>query len=297
MKNRNNFVSIIILNWNGFEDTKKCLLSVMKNNYKYFNVLVIDNGSRQNEAHKLKNVFKNKIDVYRSFKNLGFSAGVNLGIQQMKKKYNPDYYLLLNNDTEVEPSFLSELVKNASGREIGMASPAILSFHERSKFWFAGGRINWPLAKPQHLYWLDDNNKYQEFLTGCSLLIKRQVTEKVGFLDERFFAYFEDAAYSLKVRDAGFKCKLIPSSKIYHIHAASTGVESSFKTYLMSRNRILFAKNYAPKLLWPYYYIFFTAKFLLAVIYFTFNGKYERRYAYTKGYYDGMKNLGGEPSL
>ena len=101
-------VSILFINWNGLEDSIECIKSCLKIDYSNYNIVLYDNGSPENEAIKLKKVFKkNKnIDFVRSDKNWGYDGGCNEAIKYSQKKYNPDYYVVANNDITMDKNFL-----------------------------------------------------------------------------------------------------------------------------------------------------------------------------------------------
>lgn len=192
-------VCIIILNWNGYNDTVKCIKSIQHVRNVPNRIVVVDNGSIYNDVSKLKKKFRHQIDLYKLKNNIGFSAGINFGIQK-GSRYNPEYYLLLNNDTLVEENFLFELVKVASTqKKIGLLSPVILSDEKSQNIWFSGGDFNPLLARPIHIKEKPSSLVLSKFLSGCALLIKSDVIRKVGLFDERFFAYFEDMAYCHEV--------------------------------------------------------------------------------------------------
>src|ERR1700722_12474133 len=137
--------SIIILNWNGID-----LHSLFKITDVAYKVIVIDNGSKNNEASQLKKTFGGKIEVHALENNLGFTGGMNYGIEKAQK-YNPDYFLLLNNDTEVDKNFLKNLIHTASSdHAIGVASPMICDYTQRNKVIFSGGYVNWLFGKTFH---------------------------------------------------------------------------------------------------------------------------------------------------
>jgi len=289
--------AIVILNWNGLEDTKSCLRSLLKITGVTYKVIIIDNGSQNNEAFKLERIFDEEIEVHALEENIGFTGGFNYGIK-VAQKYHPEYFLLLNNDTEVDKNFLKSLMITAStDARIGIVSPIIYDYENRSKIIFSGGYINWWLGKTFHNTDHIPYKKESKFITGCCLLIKRELIKKVGSLDDRFFADFEDAAYSISASLAGYKCICDPNSIIYHKQGASTEKTGVFKTYLISRNRILFVNNYAPKIVRYYFIIFNLVKLLLVIIIFLTTGQWKRAYAYTKGYIDGTYGRGGRPTI
>ena len=259
-------VSIILINYNTKDDTLECLKSLQNiktTNFKH-TVIIIDNGSK--EPFELpKNLDADNIKILRSEANKGFTGGNNLGIYYAVEKFNSDYVLLLNNDTTVDENFLKELVKTAeSDQRIGMVASKIYftqgrEFHASSYskdelgkiLWYAGGSIDWNHLAAFHRG-VDEVDRGQfdtqtesDFATGCSVLVKREILEKVGILDKRFFLYMEDVDWSVRVIKAGYTVGFAPKSVVYHKNAGSSGGSgSSTQSYYQTRNRLLFAFKY-----------------------------------------------------
>lgn len=297
--NNKPLVCIIILNWNGINNTLFCIKNVLNISNVRFKIILLDNGSKDNEGQELLKRYKSNknIDVLLLKKNLGFTGGVNYGINYAKK-FSPDYFLLLNNDTEVTENFLSELIKVAENdKRIALVSPIIFDFNKRDKILYSGGGINWWLARPYHTSNKIDTIREVSFATGCSLLIKNDLIKKLGTLDNRFFAYFEDAALCILAKKNGFKCICNPSSVIYHKESSSSGKKSKLYAYLFSRNRVLFAYHYNSIFLIPYYIAFFTLKLVAVTLYFVITQQSERALAFFRGYIDGIRGKGGVPSI
>ncbi len=229
-------LSIIILNWNQYEDTDECLNS-LGSNYK---IMLVDNGSVDGSADKLKEKYP-YIELIKNKTNLGFAAGNNVAIKKALQEGN-DYILLLNNDTKVEPDFLELLIKVIEKPgSTGIVSPKMMFFHEPDKVWFCGGYYLPILNKPAHAF-----NKQDEidWTSGCCMLIKKEVFNKIGLLDEDYFNNYEDVDFCYRAKKTGFGIKLIPESVIYHKFAASMGGKfSPFYTYYRTRNNLLFFKK------------------------------------------------------
>lgn len=220
--NKNNIpsVSILVINWNGFSDSVECIKSLFKNNYKNYKIILYDNGSKENEALKLKTIFKSKknIDFVRSEKNWGYDGGCNKAIEYAKLKYNPDYYIIANNDIIVDKKFLSEMVNEMEKDEkIGGASPIIYYYDKPREVWWNG--------KIKYNSWTGGvkaekgNNKTcdTDVITGCLMIIKKEVLEKIGLLNEKFFLSGMDTLeYSIRMKRAGFRLIYVPSSKVWH---------------------------------------------------------------------------------
>lgn len=221
-------VCIIILNWNGIQDTIECLESIKKITYSNYMVIVVDNASTGNDIHILKEKFNNYIQIIENDKNYGFSEGNNIGMRYvLDNNLNPEYFLLLNNDTIVAPDFLTDLVKVAeSDTKIGIVGPEIYyyNFNERKNVvWSAGGKVSW-WREPFYYHIgqnYDDSPKYNVqkemgFVSGAAMLIKRHVAEKVSFLNPKYFFGYEEIEICLKAWKAGYKVIYVPQAKVWH---------------------------------------------------------------------------------
>jgi GT2 family glycosyltransferase len=266
-------VAISLLNFNGKESTLECLRSLNSIKHENFKltIVVVDNGSSDDSASAILN-FCQKLDRQINFKfiqnekNLGFSGGHNKAVKYALKN-EADYVLILNNDTHVDKNFLAELFKVAeSDNEIGILSPKIyfasgFEFHKNkySKselgkvLWYAGGEMDWANIVGYHrgVDEVDDGqfDKIEEIelATGCCMLIKKEVFEKIGSLSNEYFLYYEDADLSVRAKKKSYKIMYVPKSIIWHKNAGSVGGSgSALQDYYITRNRLLFGFRYAP---------------------------------------------------
>lgn len=244
-------VFIIILNWNGWRDTTDCVESLKKIDYSNYEVVIVDNGSTDESPQILPQKFP-EIKFIETGKNLGFAGGNNVGIKYVLE-HDADYVLLLNNDTLVDQDFLKELVRvGESDQKIEILGPKIYFYDtetnkKTNKIWFAGGKINKILTKGTHINYgkIDKNDeipKTIDYITGCAMLIKRKVIEKIGLMNEDYFLYYEDADWCLRARKAKFKCVLVPKAKIWHKCSKSAIEGSPPYIYYHSRNGLMLAK-------------------------------------------------------
>lgn len=290
-------VAIIILNWNGIGDTIICLDSLLNQHYSNCQIFVIDNGSDPTEADELRERYGNKIHLSRLNTNKGFSGGVNYGIEQAKL-LNPDYYFLLNNDTFIASDFLSPLISvSRDEKKYGILGPVVMDLINKNKIQFAGGRFNWLLARPYHETDKLLSTLNTTFVTGGAMLIRKDVIEKCGLFDDRFFAYFEDVAFCIKAQRNGFLCACVPTSTLYHKLTGSSDRKGSFYTYLLSRNRILFVNNYLSTNYKIYFLTFNFLKLIFSLLFFSVSGQFTRARAFYKGYLDGISGIGGNPRI
>jgi len=221
-------VSIIILNWNGCEDTIECIESLEKIDYLNYEIIIVDNASSGDDVKILQDRFGDYAHIIANGRNDGFAGGCNIGMQYALEK-GTDYILLLNNDTIVDAQFLSEMVEVAEGDSaIGITGPKIYYYRYPNRLQSVGGKFNWWLGKITHLGWdEEDVGQYEtlaerDFMIGTSLLVKKIVIDKIAFLDNiNFFCCFEDVDYCTRAKMAGFKIVYVPESKIWHKYGAS----------------------------------------------------------------------------
>jgi GT2 family glycosyltransferase len=194
-----------------------------------------------------------KIILIVNDKNDGFAEGNNIGIKYSIKILNPDYLLLLNNDTVVSPDFLDKLVDFAiKNPRAGMIGPKVLYYDDATlinsagvKFhWWTGLGINRGIGRiEQEKY---NKTKEVDCLLGCAILIKRSVIEEIGLLDKDFFMMLEETDFCLRAKKKGYKIYYNPEAKVFHKEAASLQKVSGTRLYFLHRNRVLIArKNYS----------------------------------------------------
>lgn len=245
-------VYIVLVNWNGLEDTLECLRSLNEISYKNYKIVVVDNGSNNNQANVIKKKFP-YIELIKNKRNEGFVVANNQGIE-LALKNGADYILLLNNDTVVEQNFLNILINHAErNRDVGILSPKILYF-DSNEIWSMGGKISYLTGFSIMIGKGENSENYNEvikpdFVSGCAMLIKKEVIEEIGLLDPIYFAYYEDADYCFRVRKLGYKIRVIPESVVWHKKSASAGIKGSkreiseLQAYLWTRNGIRFGRK------------------------------------------------------
>ncbi|MDA8412919.1 MAG: glycosyltransferase family 2 protein [Desulfobacteraceae bacterium] len=251
MKSPGPNVHIIILNWNGWQDTIECVESCLRLTYSNFHILIVDNYSTDNSYSILRKKFPD-IDVLQSGDNLGFSGGNNVGIRFALAR-GADYIWLLNNDTTVDANALTALVTVAdSDSRIGIVGSKLYYHDTPNKIAFAGGY--WKQS-PQHPYHFgideEDQGQFDEikevdFITGCSLLIKSAVIAEIGEMHEEYFLYWEDIDWNACADEKGWKILYVPQSHVWHKVSASTGDKPMIQTYYNVRNRLLFMSRHLP---------------------------------------------------
>lgn len=244
-------VDVVVLNWNGLSDTTRCLESLARLEAPEdarVHVWVVDNGSSDGSLDVLPDRFP-WARFLSMGENLRFAGGNNRGIEAALAA-GADFVLLLNNDTEVEPGLVRELLAEADrASSAGLFGPLILDAGGR--VWFAGGRVSTALGWSWHqgLGAPDPGRSGRardvDYLTGCCLLARRQVFDRIGLLDESYYLYAEDADFCLRARAAGFACRLVPAARLTHyVSSSSGGAVNPFKAYQRTRAGLrLFARH------------------------------------------------------
>jgi GT2 family glycosyltransferase len=256
-------VGIIIPIWNGLDDTLECLNSLKDLTYPHFSTIVVDNGSTDDSVDAIVAWSKSNLNVIvlQNKTNMGFTGGCNLGIQHALSQQT-DYILLLNNDTTITPDFLSILIDVSEQDEgIGMAGPKIYRYGTEGILDSAGIRAIIWLAQPfLQGHGETDMGQYdtQEdcpYITGCALLVKRQVIEQIGMLDEDYINYLEDFDWGYRAALTGYRLVYVPQSHIYHKGSKTSGIWSPFYYYHNTRSRILFARKHISLLLFLFAFL------------------------------------------
>jgi GT2 family glycosyltransferase len=263
---------VVVLNFNGGKDIIECLNSLMGEKAE---IVVVDNGSTDGSLEKLK-VQSEKLKIAKIIenkKNLGFARGCNVGIKYALKN-GAEAVLLLNQDTVVEKGFLKPLLENPAD----IVAPVIKFKRKGEWVYDFGGRVNWWVGRTTHLEFSHLGGVMAsppaggsachhprwgsgiDYVSGCAMLIKRPVLEKIGLLDERYFLYEEDVDFCLKARKAGFKVVVEPKSIV--IHKLSEGKEKPLKQHFSHlKSNFIFINQWIPVYKRPFAYGYLLALF------------------------------------
>ncbi len=335
-------VTIIIVNFNGWQDTLECLESIYKIHYPNFSVVIIDNNSTDNSPSKIKEYCNGRLTVTSQYfeynpenkpisiqefennkngeeninfkklsndnsdsliliknkENYGFAEGNNIGIRFSLKNLDPEYFLLLNNDTVVGKDFLDELVKKGEMKKnIGILGPKIYFYDRQNVIWSAGCKISWKLSRGIQIGTNEiDKGQFEEqreveYVSGSAFLIKTEVILKIGLMDEKYFLYFEESDWTLRANQAGYKSLYIPTAQVWHkVSQSGGGISKPPGLYYITRNRWIFMKKWSKKSDYYFFVIYQIIGFFILPIMLSIYYNNQKLFStYYRGLFDGIK--------
>jgi len=237
-------VFAVVLNWNGTEDSRKCIESLLHSTYSNLHIVIVDNSSTDDSPYLLAKEFPD-IELIQAERNGGYAYGMNLGAKYALE-LGADFVIYVNNDVIVTPTFLEPMLELARSRnEIGIVSSKVLYTEKPDIIYCAGAKVSYlrcgGVAEYQGRGKDECANEIREttLAEGCLLLIKKSIFEKIGFMEEKYFMYLEDVDYAERVR-AHFKIMYTNKSIIYHKSGAgkSWAEYSPLYYYYYTRNRL-----------------------------------------------------------
>ncbi|MDQ7799268.1 MAG: glycosyltransferase family 2 protein [Candidatus Edwardsbacteria bacterium] len=295
-KEKSKYISVVILNWNNLSDTIECIDSLLKNVHPVNKIVIVDNGSTDGSGKMLAEKYSKDqlIELFFNEVNEGFSKGVNLGVKKALKS-NPDYILLLNNDTVLDRDCIKKMVDACDlNNKCGIAGPRIFYNHKKEIVWQGGGYFNYYTGgnvvpeknKKPKVY--KTNFVSATFLTGCIMLIKTVVFDKIGLLDEDIFFYEEDVDFCLRAVKSGYNLQYVPSAVAWH---KVEGIRlTPFAFYNRARSRIIVLRKNFNKIYVAYGILSHFLLFTPYKIYQSINAEkpWETLRAWFKGSIEGL---------
>jgi GT2 family glycosyltransferase len=248
---------IVLLNWNSGDMTAECIRSLLKMRAQEYEIIVVDNGSKDGSVENLRGQFP-KITVLPQDHNLGFAAGCNVGMKLALAR-RMKYVLPLNNDTLVDPEFLTELERAAQEYpQAGMISPKIYFWDQPDRLWWAGGAFSLWSGVPKMIGRKErdggqfDAERPIDWATGCAALIRCEVLKEIGLFDERFFGNGEDLDLSVRMRRAGYEVWFAPGAKLWHKEGVDyrKNVGEQLRKFTGTRNSLYVMYKHAGPLQW-----------------------------------------------
>jgi GT2 family glycosyltransferase len=241
----------VIVNWNLKDDTQTCVESLFAAGARVGQVIVVDNGSNDGSGEAIQTRFGPSVHLIVSGQNLGFAGGCNLGINYAIE-CGAEWILLLNNDTHVAPDFLTQLEDAAQNDPHPAIFGPIIYYHDApDRVWYFGDRLIPGMLATRSLYRGQPIVKSLpatvpvDFISGCCMLIRKDVFKEIGMLDPSFFMYGEEVDLISRARLAGFRLAVATRSRMWHKVSASSKRDLPASRYLRIRNQILFYRKYS----------------------------------------------------
>ncbi|MGQ0827565.1 MAG: glycosyltransferase family 2 protein [Bacteroidota bacterium] len=293
-------VAVVILNWNNKKFLEKFLPGIITCNSSYAEIIVADNASTDDSVAFLKNNYPT-VKIIQNSANGGFAKGYNDALQHV----NAEYYVLLNSDVEVTPSWIDEIIQLMDNdNSIAVCQPKIKAFNRKDQFEYAGAaggfidKYGYPFCRGRILEFIEqDKGQYNDvreifWATGACLFVRSECYHKVQGFDEDFFAHMEEIDLCWRLKNIGYKIMYCPDSTVYHVGGGTLSKTSPQKTFLNFRNNlILISKNHPPK--------FFFSKLLMRMLLdgiaglkFLFSGQFSHFLAVIKAHFNFYGSFG-----
>lgn len=247
MKPQDPDISVVAINYNGLEDTSELIDSVRKYLPASYELIVVDNDSKYDEAQVLSTRYPD-VKVLKNEENRGFAGGNNRGIQEAKG----EYILFLNNDTVLKDHSIRFLLQRLQANDkIAGVSPKIKREGEGDTILFAGYTLlsAVTLRNRTYGYGEEDRGQYDEaqptaYLHGAAMMVRKSVIREVGLMPEDYFLYYEELDWCTIIKNAGYELWYEPASTVYHKESKSVGEHSALKVFYLTRNRLLYASRH-----------------------------------------------------
>ncbi len=237
---------IVILNWNGVAHLRRFLPSVIAAAPADVEVIVADNGSTDDSVEVLRSEFPS-VTLLRMDRNYGFAGGYNRALQQIEA----DYYVLLNSDVETPVGWLEPLVETLDRNpDVAVVSPKLISSEERRMFEYAGASggyldvLGYPFCRGRILRTVEeDRGQYDDerdlfWVSGAAFCCRADVFHALGGFDDDFFAHMEEIDLCWRMQLAGYRVRVVPRSRVYHLGGGTLQTDSPSKVFYNHRNNL-----------------------------------------------------------
>jgi GT2 family glycosyltransferase len=238
----------IVVNYRGLDQTRVCVASLMAADYRNHSVVVVDNASGGMEVEGLREAFGATVEIVASELNVGYGGGANLGLEWARRK-DATYAWVLNNDTEVDPGSVRQLVEAMEReKDYGVLSPQIdapIGPEAPAGIWYAGGTADLEKVITKHDISISPSSPAvveTDFVTGCAMFLRLRALGQTGFFWEQLFLYWEDVDLCFRMREAGWRLGVVRAARIVHFVHGS--VQSKVVRYYYYRNAILVANRH-----------------------------------------------------
>ena len=287
-------VAAIVLNYNGRDLTLQTVESLLGMSYENFDIVVVDNGSTDGSHEALGEAFPQVIRL-RTEENLGVAGGINLGIRHaLEGDY--DYLLTLNNDIEVDPAMLGEMVAAAErDPTIGCVGPKAYYYWDRDRLWSAGGVIRFKesVTRERGMGEIDrgqyDRDEEVAYINGCAMLVRSSVMAEVGLWDPIYHLAVEDADWCMRMKRLGYRSFYAHRAVLWHMVSHTTGVYKPGRTFQTGRSTAIFVRRYAGFWQWCTFVLFTAAAIPAAFVRELFKGNQAAAVSKLRGVLEGFR--------
>jgi GT2 family glycosyltransferase len=292
-------VACVVLNWNGAEDTLRCVESLLASRNVRLDVVIVDNGSTDDSVKELGERFPN-VALLRQANNVGVAQGFNIGLEWATGRGVP-FVFFLNNDATVEHDCVSILLGVFDGDALaGICSPRIIDGTRAGRMWSDGGGQN-AFRDPVHVGMFQPIRRGAEprpevFATGCAMMVRASVFAAVGRFDERFFAYSEDVDFCVRARREGWSIFHVPKALATHYPSSATKRNRGkwYRDYYVTRNKLLLLHSELSRLRWVWFLGYFSLRYLIVpTLFFLMTAQFRRVHAVWSGVYDFVQKRFG----
>ena len=239
-------VGVVVVHWRGMDDTRECLASLAASTGAAMRVVVVVNGPGDFDEAAARAALPG-LTVVHAPRNEGYAGGCNRGLEALP---DAETVVFLNNDVVVAPDAIARLDAALRNRpDAGVAGPVVTYFDDPGVIWSAGGLAHRWLGYTRHIAFnrraLPSPMPRADFVSGCTIAVRRDVLDRTGAFDPSYFHYFEDTDLCARARDAGYACIVVPDAHVRHKVSASAGERGSnrmnaVQAHYFSRNRVLF---------------------------------------------------------
>ena len=287
-------IAAVVVNWNGGQDNLECLASLRDQLHTLEAILFVDNASNDGSPELVAERFPD-VEVLCNRENEGYGAGNNRGIERALE-LGVDAVLIVNNDVVLPRASLAPLARALEHSGVGVVGPRVLLRTDPGVVWAAGGTLTWR----QNLTTLRghlarDDTPWRasvevDYITGCCMLVRRDVFEAVGNFDSDYFAYTEDVDFCMRARRAGFASRCIGSVAALHAPSSATGGGyNPRRKYMMGVNSVWFLRRYATAREWGKFFLFDVATLPPVLLVGVFRGRGKAVLAKALGILDGLR--------
>lgn len=295
-------ISVILVNYNGEKYNDACIESVLRSTVRdQIQIVVVDNASTDGSLPALRNKWESdrQVHILALDDNYGFSKANNEGIRWSIEN-GMEHYLLLNNDTEVEPDTIEQMILCGRG-EKSIVVPKVLYADRRNVIWCAGGEFT-PVIRKAVQTGLNQKDEGQfsasgkcRFANGCALYLTKEIIDRTGYLDERFFLYYEDTEYSMRAAETGVTIRYCADAAVYHkVNGSTGGNANTASAYYITRNWLLCNSLHMCKLRFLLFLFYFACNRSAWLLIWFFQGKSEMCMALLQGIRDFRKKKWGK---